>query len=473
MTSHRVFGVVVGLALSAIAPRPAMPSEQPVPDDRVLWESRGQQEWSGIGQDIDGAGDMVVVAGVVGDVGSNLFQWYVRGLSLRTAATVWEDRFGPMTFGVAKDVEVEGDSAFVAGWTKTPGGGFNFVVRAYDLTSGDVRWSREVGLGPQCLEESPGWARCVAKAVEVHAGRVFVVGHLTRTAGRSDFAVLAFDARTGEPLWESVTDASTGSFDYAWAVAPVGRDVFVLGEFGQRAGMLLQAHDARTGAIRWQRLVPGARNWTSKETLVANRDGVFIAGHDDQLRFFVQAYDPANGQLLWEDNLDEGLGLVTGLVLADAEEKHEGQRGHRDYEDSEPRLFATGVTGCNSTFFECELTVRSYHPRRGLQWQVAHLARGGDWYGGRIAIDGGRLYVDAGELLQDGVYHPAVRSYSARDGSFRWDALFDDGNGHQDAGGFAGLTNSLLVRRGRLLATGSVNRPDGGFDFLTRAYRAR
>jgi hypothetical protein len=383
-----------------------------------------------------------------------------------------------MYFGFAKDVEVEGDTAFVTGWTYTPGGGgYDFVIRAYDLPSGAVRWSREVGLGPQCHEEAPGFARCVAKVVAVHAGRVFVGGHLTGPAGHPDFAVLAFDARTGEPLWESVTDPTgTGASDYAWAVAAVGRDVFVLGEYGfvlgqygDLSGMLLQAHDASTGAIRWQQRVPGARNGSIKETLAADRDGVYIGGIDAQSRFFVQAYEPASGRLRWEDHANDGLGQMTGLALAEPGDRE----GHRGDEDWQPRMFATGITGCNSTFYECEMSLRAYHPRRGLQWHVADRARGGDWAGGQIAVGGGQLFVDPLELVQDGVYRPVVRSYRARDGAFRWDELFDDGVGQSGASGFTGLTSFLLVQRGRLLVTGDVRRPDGGFDFLTRAYRAR
>jgi outer membrane protein assembly factor BamB len=453
------------------------PSEPTVSHDRLLWENRGQQEWLGWGGDMDGAGNRVVATNWVGDQDFNT-QWSVRGLSRQTGATVWEDTFGPAYFAEAKDVAVERDRAFVAGYINYPGGGgYHFVVRAYDLASGVVLWSQEVGLGPQCLEESPGFARCVAKAVAVQGGRVFVVGHLTRTAARQDFAVLAFDAGTGEPLWESVTDPTgTGASDYGWAVAAVGRDVFVLGEVGDFSGMALQAHDARTGAIRWQQQVPGASNVAIKETLAADRDGVFIAGMDAQSRFFVQAYEPASGRLRWEDHPAAGLGQATGLALGHAEQEngdHEGI-GTRGGRDSQSLLFAAGVTGCNTDFFECEHALRAYDPLRGLQWQRADQARGGDWFGGLIAVGGGRLHVGTLELLEDGLYHPVVRSHRARDGAFLWDEPFDDGGGFDPWGsGSTGSIGGLLVQGGRLLVSGMVFRPDVGQDFLTRAYRAR
>ena len=193
-----------------------------------LWENRGQPELQGAVLEVDGVGSIIVTAGAVGDEVNE--QWYVRGLDRRSGVTIWEDRFGPATFGLAKDLVVEGNRAFVAGWILTPLG-FEFVVRAYDVTNGVVRWSQQVSKGPQCVEDVPPFARCVAKALKVRDGRVFVVGHLTRTAARSDFAVLAFDAHTGALLWESVTDPTgTGANDYAWAVSTAGDSVVVLAD---------------------------------------------------------------------------------------------------------------------------------------------------------------------------------------------------------------------------------------------------
>jgi hypothetical protein len=434
----------------------------------LLWETRGQDEPSGAGLDVDGNGHMLVVAGDVGEAANS--QWFVRGLERRTGAVAWEDRHGPMTFGLAKDVAVDGDRAFVAGWTRTAGLGFQFVVRAYEVGSGAVLWSREIGTGPQCLEEVPRFARCVAKAVAVQDGRVFVVGHLTRTAQRADFAVLAFDAATGAPLWESVTDPTgTGANDYAWAVRVSGRHVFVVGEYADFGGLIVQAHDARTGAIRWQQREPGAGNSTLKDTLAAAREGVFVAGFDASFRFFVKAYDAETGAPRWEDHL-EGLGQATALALSGSDARDGGAD-----EGSGPRIIATGVVGCDpATFLDCELGLRAYDAQQGLVWQVADVARGGDWYMGNVTAAGGRLYVDGSELLEDGLYHPTVRAYRANDGGFEWNALFDDGTGHDPFGnGFTGFTNGVFARGGRLHVAGDVNRADGNFDFLVRTYRAR
>ena len=198
----------------------------------VVWENSGQTESGGTVTEIAVTRRVVVASGSVSDSLGN-GTWFVRGVDRRTGQTLWEDRFGPPTFSYAWDLMIEGRRAFAAGWVRQPGRGLEFVVRAYEVMTGKVLWSREIGLGPQCSAERPGFARCVGKALSVRDGRVFAVGHLTRTAAQSDFAVLAFDAATGAQLWESVTDPTgTGKNDYAWAVKAVGDSVFVVGEVG-------------------------------------------------------------------------------------------------------------------------------------------------------------------------------------------------------------------------------------------------
>jgi outer membrane protein assembly factor BamB len=427
--------------------------------ERRVWENRGQAEAGGSALDLDASAAVAVVTGVVDD-GTGAAQWFVRALDRKAGGILWEDRFGPMTFGFAKDVAVEGSRAFVAGWILTPGRGFDFVVRAYDLHSGVVEWSQQVGRGPQCVEERPGFARCVAKALTVHNGRVFVVGHLTRTSARSDFAVLAFDAGSGAQLWESVTDAAgTGGNDYAWGVAAASDRVFVVGETGDFSGLLLRAHDAETGAIEWQQHLPGAQNFTLKDTIAAGRRQVFIGGIDADFRFMVQAYDAATGELRWDDRVGDAdnIGQVSALAIGGGD-------------DDEERVFVSGVVGCNpTTFVECELAIRTYDATRGLVWQRADPAAGGDWYAGGIVAGGGRVFVGASELLEDGEYHGTVRSYAANRGGLEWTDSFGETSGSL----FNSFVNGLLVRGGGLLVNGADLRPDGSSDFLVRMYRAR
>lgn len=422
------------------------------------WQNKGQSEFVGGALDLDSGGRRIVAAASVG--GFTTSQWMVRGIDRLSGATVWENRFGPPIFGLAKDVAIEGSRAFAAGWIYTPGLGFGFTVRAYDIDSGGVVWSQVVGRGPQCLDESPGFARCVAKTLTVKNGRVFVAGHLTRTAANSDFAILAFDARTGAQLWESVTDPTgTGAADHAWAVSATDDGVFALGEVGDFSALLLQRHDPATGAILWKKTIAGARNFTSKNTLAADASGVFISGMDEQGRFFVGAYDAATGTPRWQDRVDDGgrIGEVTALSIS--------------HDDNRTTVFAAGVIGCDpTTFVGCKLGLRAYDAAAGLRWSRADPAAGGDWTVDAVATTAGRVFVGGEELREDGVYHATVKAYDAGAGAFSSTADVDDGSG-TGAFGIDGFVDGLLARGNALLVAASMFRSDGGEDFVVRRFQ--
>jgi hypothetical protein len=216
---------------------------------RIVWENRSQPEFSGSAVDGDGGGRVVIMPGNVGDESFNT-QWFVRGLDQRSDATKWEDRFGPMIFGAAKDVAVEGGRGFVAGWILTPGVG-------YDLSFAHTAWtaapccgpSRSI-LGRNALKCSPALLVASQKpwmfmmdaslwsASHAHAGAVGLCGLRCRDRHASLGKRHGFNG--------------TGANDYAWAVRAEGNSLFVLGEVRDYSGLLLQSHDARTGAIRWQ-----------------------------------------------------------------------------------------------------------------------------------------------------------------------------------------------------------------------------
>lgn len=439
---------------SAVVSAPGAGADEP-DHSAVMWENRGQDELGGSGLDVDGDRKVVVVAGGVSDasVGS---QWFVRGIDRATGATRWEDRFGPMSFGLAKDVAVEGGRAFVAGWILRPGDGFVFVVRAYDLARGSVLWSQEIARGPSCVEEAQGFARCVAKAIAVHGGRVYVVGHLSRGDTRSDVAVLAFDASTGALEWESVTDPrGAGENDHAWTVAVSGRSVIVTGEIENESALIVRSYEAATGALRWQRVLPGALNYTLKDTLAVNDNTAVVAGSDSAGDFFVSAFDLRSGSPLWTDNVDEGdrIGQATSLAIDGG------------------TVFASGIVGCNpDSFVECKLAVRAYDTRNGrLRWQRSEVARGGDWYAERMTAGGGRVFVTGLELLDDGGYHPVLSAYDGRNGALVGSELFAPGGVVAPQSGFAGFAGGLVFLHGRLVVAGeSFTSAAGTSDLIVR-----
>lgn len=414
----------------------------------IRWENRGQPEFNGAAVDIDGEGQVVVASGRVSD-GPGLDWWFIRAVDRKTGATRWEDRFGPGDFNLAKDVAVDDGRAFAAGWTASFSPiNYDFVVRAYDLLDGRVLWAHQLDLGP---------FNDTAKVVTARHGRVFVGGYLTSASGGADFALLTFDAGTGALLWQSVTDPTgMGRGGAVWAVTAHDHSVFVLGEIGpvDQRSLFLRAHDVRTGVVRWERVVPGARNDTLKDTLAADSTHVFIAGQDENGDFMVRAYDAQSGRLSWADRVDDGdrLGQAESLSVGAGD-----------------RVYATGVVGCNpETFVECKLAIRAYDARKGLVWKRTLASRGGDWgYPLYVAAAGDQVFFGGGELLEDGQYHGMIRAFTARSGASLWQEPFDEGS---NPPGFL----TLSVIRDQLFVAGTIFRgPDFSGDFVLRRYRTR
>ena len=441
-------------AQPAAAPRPEAQAQSASAAERLRrpapgasWINRSQPEQTGSALDVVENGSVAVAPGSVGGVFDG--RWFVRGIDAKNGATLWEDRFGPGIFDLAKEADTDGRRAFVAGWVYRPESGFGFVVRAYDMDGGDLLWAHDIGLGPSCSAESPDFARCVAKAVVVDGGRVFVVGHLTRTANASDFAVIAFDAASGAPLWESVTDPTgTGAYDYAWALVTARKRLYVVGETGDMTGLRLQAHDVRTGAIEWHQDLPGALNFTLPETITAAKQYVAITGMDAEGRFFVSAYDGRTGAPSWSDAVDDGQIGVGSSLATDGK-----------------TIFASGITGCDpETFLDCELAVRAYDARGGLLWERADSARGGDWnYTMNMAVGAGRLHLGGEELLEDGFYHGTIRSYRAGDGGLLRALAFDEGSG-----GAVGFINGVAATNRAVISGGNIG-SDDAYDFVVRS----
>jgi hypothetical protein len=170
----------------------------------------------------------------------------------------------------------------------------------------------------------------------------------------------------------------------------------------------------------------------------------------------------------WEDHIDGSLGQVSALALGADPEEH--GPGRHDRRDESGTLFAVGVAGCDpATGLGCRLAVRAYDPGRGLIWSRLDPAQGGDWFALSAVASRGRVFAGVLELLDDGVYHPVIRSSAAASGAAGSSIRFDDRPGSAPFGD-AGYVYSLLLARGHLLAAGHLYRPDGDSDALVRPY---
>jgi outer membrane protein assembly factor BamB len=88
-------------------------------------------------------------------------------------------------------------------------------------------------------------------------GRLFVAGFVSASNFRRDFVLRAYDLSTGALLWSDRVDGNQGGDDFAVAVETDGKTVWAAGNitpvspFPDR-DWLVRAYDAATGAVIWQ-----------------------------------------------------------------------------------------------------------------------------------------------------------------------------------------------------------------------------
>ncbi len=437
-------GILMFLAL--------VPSIGTAARSNLLWENREHPEPFGAAFAIGAQGNIVVATGDVCTTPEFFAcDWFVRAHDTWTGDTLWEDRLGTANaFDRSQDVTVDAGRVFASGWIFTPAQGFDFVVRAYDLNSGAFLWDRRV---------DRGGVNEFAEGVVAHGGRVFAVGRVLGATGSSDFALLAFDARTGAALWESVTDPSgLQRVDVAFAVRARGDAVFVAGTIfrGTRRSLLVRAHDARTGVILWEDKVDDVTNeWQRNRALAVDGNLLFVGGMSlntpNISDFMVRAYDVQTGALAWVDQVDQqAFESATALSVG------------------ESRLFAVGWD-CDDNGFNCHVVVRSYNARTGaLLWQDRFNEPGGDVAAtintAVLEAHGGQVFVGGGVLNTSGRLEWTLRAYDAQTGTLGWEDRVDEG-------GSWSQPYALRAHGDRLYVAGFITKSDETSDFTVRAYK--
>jgi hypothetical protein len=273
------------------------------------------------------------------------------------------------------------------------------------------------------------------------------------------FVVRAYDVRSGRLLWDRRV---TGLPGMAEAVAARDDRVFVAGNFPDNlevrdsSTMLIKALDACSGALVWEREIPGASDVFGRDdalTVTGNR--VFVGGTLVDGDFIVQSYDVRSGAPVWSDRIEVGARISQGIDLAAAG----GQ------------LFAAAAVDCNpETFVECKLLVRAYDARSGrLLWQDLNMSPGNDWVVEALAAGAGRVYVGGGRMINEAYdYEAAVRAYDSRTGELVWDDSFSSG------GAFLwGYVADLVLSRDRLFASGVLHNAENYPNIFVRAYGTR
>jgi hypothetical protein len=297
----------------------------------------------------DGVFDSAVVRGRrVVAIGGNS-AWLVQAYDTDTGAPLWGDRFGNGVSNRAIGVAEHAGRVFVGGRARPPGATLNWLVRAYDAASGQVLWEDYAG----------GGISGQATSLAVGGNRVIAVGQCCA----SDWLVRTYDARTGEIQWEDVVDKGGSAYpELALDVAILGGRAFVAG--GGGAGCKLE-----------------------------------VAAQEN-CDFIVRAYDLRSGRLLWEDQHDLSLFDVSTSVAAE-----------------DGSVFAVGLGGndCdNSGLTNCDLLIRAYQPRSGRVLWEDQVDSGENDFGQGVAAAGGRVFAAGFILDLDFFTDLLLRAYAAR-----------------------------------------------------------
>lgn len=234
----------------------------------------------------------------------------------------WIDR----AFSVA--VSPDGNRVFVTGaeMTRTEDtqvGDFGTV--AYDAATGDELW----------VARYDGPARGDDQAARVVAGpdgsRLYVTGSSQAASGAKEFATVAYDAATGQEIWDAryADPAAFGATPSGLGVSADGARVFVTGFEILDPGMQTSAYstvayDAETGNRMWESRYAGPGGGRDEPTALAVApDGaqVFVTGRsvgaESDFDYGTVALDARTGDRMWESryDADRRRDLATALAV--------------------------------------------------------------------------------------------------------------------------------------------------------------
>ena len=115
----------------------------------------------------------------------------------------------------------------------------------------------------------------------------------------------AYDARTGNQLWEDVVNKGRDDFVQDIAAGPEG--VFVVGYGGNIGGslnrILVRAYDKTIGALLWEDQVGNGMNDAVAWQVETEGDLVLVSGSIGQgpdRELMLRAYDARTGRLVWD-----------------------------------------------------------------------------------------------------------------------------------------------------------------------------
>jgi hypothetical protein len=243
-----------------------------------------------------------VFAAAAGDDLTDTSVWIVRSYNARNGDLIWEDRFendGKNT--EARAISTAGNRVFVGGRAENSSGRSEWLMRTYDTSTGDLIWQDRFGINGKDQ---------AALSITVLGARIFVSGGSPDPLTTGDWLVRAYDARTGEVFWEDRLGTAEGNFS-ALSITARRDKVFAagIGKTLAENDWIVRAYDASSGDLVWEdrfNTSMGTGAGPGATGITANRFGVFATGGINSLTekaMIVKSYDSATGDLQWEDRV--------------------------------------------------------------------------------------------------------------------------------------------------------------------------
>ena len=223
-----------------------------------------------------------VTGGSIGAFGT--FDYATVAYEAATGIERWVARYdGPAGGGdVANALRIgpDGATVLVTGYSSGTGGSLDYATVAYEAATGAQRWAaRYDGLG----EDDDA----TALGLSPDGGMAFATGWSARSAANGDYATVAYDVATGAERWVARFNGPTNNDDQAADVAvnAAGSAVFVTGKSYQSTlrgyDRVTLAYDAATGDELWQARYEGPGDSNDSPTeLAISPDGatLFVTG---------------------------------------------------------------------------------------------------------------------------------------------------------------------------------------------------
>ena len=312
----------------------------------------------------------------------------VTGAQPESGALLREDRFPGRAGALAA-----GNNMFFAAGLANPGVNPEYVVRAYGADNEFV-WEDRV----------PGAA---AIAITVAGPVVFAGGHVSDPFNGRQAMLRAYDARTGDLLWEDRSGSSQIT-----DLAEKNGAVYSTTWYGA-----VRAHMSRTGQELWSSPFNGYVRSLAVDNQTVTVSGVTLRGALN-IRTS-KAFDAFSGELIWEAPLNEPGGNASSAKSA-------SERGVVVTTGSDPRA---------------NFRVRAHDSLTGdLLWEDAQGVLGGQSRSSDVTISGNLVHV-AGPLdtIPEYRHFPAlgVRTYDFKTGDLIWESRLEDDGEYTSSRGWA------------------------------------